>query len=381
MFAPFSLEENGIPLRSPRHSIRKLPSNRCSCSSARSLGVATIKLMQTTVRSPSWHTAGPIAALRSGRVLVSFAAAVLGFMVLVILWGAVVRATGSGAGCGNNWPLCNGDFIPQHPRLATVIEFTHRSMSGICTTLVAALIAWIFFARPAGHRARRAVVWSGILLLTEALLGAVLVKGGYVEGNTSDARVFVQCIHFTNTMLLLAALTLSWWWLRGSATPSLNLPRRPEPRPETRKAAVLALLATVLAGATGSVSALADTLFPSASVRAGLLSDFSASSPLLVRVRWVHPAAALLALCCALWLARRLRSRASVWLLALVSAQLVLGVLDVLLLAPIPLQLLHLLGADCFWIALVAAASDILFAGSPAQAQLGISPEEPVHSV
>ena len=84
------------------------------------------------------------------RGLRGYAAGVLGFMVLVILWGAVVRATGSGAGCGNHWPLCNGDYFPHHPRLATVIEFTHRSMSGVCTALVAVLMAWTFLARPRG---------------------------------------------------------------------------------------------------------------------------------------------------------------------------------------------------------------------------------------
>ena len=108
------------------------------------------------------------------RALSLYAAFVVGFMVLVILEGAFVRATGAGAGCGNHWPLCNGDFFPHHPRLATVIEYTHRSMTGLCTTLVAVLIGWTFLARPRGHRGRRAVVWSGVLLLTEALLGADL---------------------------------------------------------------------------------------------------------------------------------------------------------------------------------------------------------------
>ena len=299
--------------------------------------------------------------LRRGRGLPQFAAIVLGFMVLVILWGAVVRATGSGGGCGNHWPLCNGDFFPRHPRLATAIEYTHRSMSGICTTLVAGLLAWTFLARPRGHRARRAAVWSGVLLLTEALLGAVLVKGGYVEGNTSDARGVMQCVHFTNTMLLLAVLTLTWWWLRDGNPATAPLPRDPKSHDtRTRGIARLALLTTVLAGATGSVAALADTLFPSVSLRAALLSDFAASSPLLVRMRWVHPAAAGIALLATLWLASRIRSRTARWLLGLAAAQVVLGVFDVLLLAPIALQVLHLLGADLFWIALVAVGSDVL---------------------
>jgi cytochrome c oxidase assembly protein subunit 15 len=299
------------------------------------------------------------------RALPAFAAVVVGFMVLVILEGALVRATGSGAGCGNHWPLCNGDFFPHHPRLATVIEYTHRSMTGFCTALVAILIGWTFLGRPRNHRARRAVVWSGILLTTEALLGALLVKGGYVESNVSDMRVVMQCIHFTNTMLLLAAITLSWWWLRD----------RPQPRtdlgPSARSVAWISLLATLFVGGTGSVAALADTLFPPTSLQAAFLQDFAAHSPLIVRMRWLHPATALVALGCAIWIAIQLRSKLGQLVIGLVCAQIVLGAADVLLLAPTWLQVLHLLGADLYWIALVVACATILF---PARAVSTITP-------
>jgi len=309
--------------------------------SAHGIAAPTIEGMS---RLPAW--------LRSGRGLARYAAVVLGFMVLVILWGAVVRATGSGAGCGNHWPLCNGDFFPHHPRLATVIEFTHRSMSGVCTTLVAVLVAWTFLARLRGDRVRKAVLWSGVLLLTEALLGALLVKGGYVEQNASNMRVLVQCVHFTNTMLLMAALTLTWWWLaEREATLQTGV--------TARGIAWTALAATVVVGATGSVAALADTLFPSPSLRAGLAQDFAASAPLLVRMRWLHPSAALVGLGCAIWLSLALRSRAR-WLLALIAAQFVLGGADVLLLAPVWMQVLHLLGADMYWIVLVAVCAEAI---------------------
>jgi cytochrome c oxidase assembly protein subunit 15 len=229
-------------------------------------------------------------------------------------------------------------------------------MSGICTALVAALIAWTFKVRASGDRARTAVVWCGILLITEAFLGAVLVKGGYVESNASNMRVFMQCIHFTNTMLLLAALALTWWWL-GDRTP---IPPQPA---KTRGVAWIALAMTVVVGATGSVAALADTLFPSPSLRAGLLQDFAAHAPLLVRMRWLHPAAAVIALVCALWLCVPLKaqaSRSAWWVLGLIALQLVLGLGDVLLLAPTWMQVLHLFGADLYWIALVTAAASIL---------------------
>jgi cytochrome c oxidase assembly protein subunit 15 len=281
-------------------------------------------------------------------------------MILVILWGAVVRATGSGAGCGDRWPLCNGDFFPHHPRIATVIEFTHRSMSGICTALVAALIAWTFVTKPKGDRARKAAVWSGVLLVSEALLGAVLVLGGYVDRNTSDMRTLVQCVHFTNTMLLLAALTLTWWWLRGSSP--AGAPAR------SRNIAWIALALTILTGATGSVAALADTLFPSPSLREGLAQDFAVDAPLLVHMRWMHPAAAVLAVIAAVVLCRHLSRSGAQWIGALLLLQVALGLADMAALAPVALQVVHLLGADVFWIALVAVSSELIFADKTSRA-------------
>jgi len=296
-----------------------------------------------------------VRALRAGRWLSGYAACVLAFMVVVILEGAVVRATGSGAGCGNHWPLCNGEVIPHHPRIATMIEFAHRSLTGILSTLVIGLIVWVFVARERGTRVRRAAKWVGVLLVTEALLGAVLVKGAYVEKNASDMRVFVQCIHFTNTMLLVAALALTWWWARGRDRIVAGV--------EARSVAWISVLATLVVGATGSVAALADTLFPAPSLRAGLMEDFSKTAPLLVRMRWVHPAAALVGVVCVGWLCLRVRGRAVTWLGTLMVLQLVLGVGDVLLLAPTWMQVLHLLGADLYWVALVAVAAEVLWPG------------------
>jgi cytochrome c oxidase assembly protein subunit 15 len=291
--------------------------------------------------------------------LPGFAVGVLGFMVLVAMEGVIVRATGSGAGCGNHWPLCNGLFFPSaHPRLATVIEYTHRSMTGLETALVVALIAWVFVSRPRGDRSRRAAVWSGIFLVVEALLGALLVKGGYVENNASNMRVVMQCIHFTNTMLLLAALALVMWWLRK---PAEDLGRG------NKGLAWLAVIATIATGAAGAVAALADTLFPSASLREGLAQDFSGSAPLLVRMRWVHPAMAVVAVVCVAWLCWRVRSRVSGWLAGLLVLQLVLGAGDVLSLAPTWMQVTHLLGADLYWIVLVKVAADVVWPAKTAK--------------
>ncbi len=302
----------------------------------------------------------PLPTLRTGRGLRPYAAVVLGFMVLVILEGAVVRITGSGAGCGNHWPLCNGEVLPHHPRLATIIEFTHRSLTGICSSLFALLFAWITLARPQSDPARRAVRWAAFFLLTEALLGAVLVKGGYVENNTTNARVFMQCIHFTNTMVLLATLTLTWWSLRPAKPSASSALAHPA---YSRNLVWLALLATLVVGATGSVVALADTLFPSPSLHAAIAQDLSASAPLLVRMRILHPASAVIGMACVLWLCWRTRTRTANFTVLLLALQVVLGIADVLLLAPLWIQVLHLLVADLYWIALVTLAADLLTAG------------------
>jgi cytochrome c oxidase assembly protein subunit 15 len=300
------------------------------------------------------------------RALAPFAWSVLAFMVLVVLEGAVVRMTGSGAGCGKHWPLCNGDFFPHHPRMATIIEYAHRSITIVLTTLIAMLVAWVFWKRPSGDRARRAAVWVVVLLITEALLGAALVLGGYVEANASNARVAMQCIHFTNTMLLLAALTLTAWWINHSqlttkpGAPCLASETWAATKPNRSSLAIATILLTILVGATGAVAALADTLFPSPSLRAGLIDDFAATAPLLVRMRWIHPAASILALACIALLCWRARSQIAAIAATLLGLQFVLGIADVLLLAPQWMQILHLLGADIFWIALVILAAESL---------------------
>src|SRR5277367_1192922 len=302
-------------------------------------------------------TTAAVPVKRASKALGGFAWGVVGYNILVILWGAVVRATGSGAGCGDRWPLCNGDFFPHHPRLATIIEFAHRSMTGVCTFLVLALAVWTFRATKNGHRARKAAVASVGLLVTEAILGAVLVLGGYVEHNISTARVVMQSVHFTNTMLLLAALSLTAWWLGNPKW--LEIPSSSK-RPLVWTAWI-AIGTTIVVGATGALAALADTLFPSPSLQAALASDFAATSPLLVRMRWMHPAAAVVGFCCVLWLVTRMRPRLGWLVVGLLGLQFVLGIADILLLAPVWMQIAHLLGADLYWIALVGLAAGTIW--------------------
>ncbi len=284
--------------------------------------------------------------------------------VLVIVWGSLVRATGSGAGCGNHWPLCNGEVVPLSPRVDTMIEFTHRCMTGGATVVVLTMLVVTFRAtrgqsgaqtepaRPRRALARWAAVASMVLLLNEAVLGAMLVKLGYVTTNRSVGRVVLLSVHLSNTLLLMAAVVVTAAALQWGVTWS-DLRGR-------GSALLLAgggLLATLAVGVSGSLAALGDTLFPSSSLRQALAADLSHSAPFLLRIRWVHPVSAVLASVYVLWLMRRGLKRGlgqGVKVLGgLLVLQFVLGGLDVVLLAPVSLQLLHLAGADAFWIALV----------------------------
>jgi cytochrome c oxidase assembly protein subunit 15 len=305
-------------------------------------------------------TAAIVTPTRSTKAVATFAWITLGFFILVVLWGAVVRATDSGGGCGSNWPLCNGDYFPHHPRLATIIEFTHRSTSGICTFLLIALGVFTFRTAPSGHRARKALLWAGFLLVTEALLGAMLVLRHWVDANVSTGRVIAQSVHLTNTMLFMAALALTAWFLTERTYADRAQRNQPAREPLT---ALFAILSTLLVAATGSLAALADTLFPSPDLAAAFAADAAATSPVLIRMRWMHPVAAVLSVVCIFLLVRgpRLRSPLARTVATLLALQFVLGIGDVLLLAPIWMQVLHLLSADLYWIALVLLASETVW--------------------
>lgn len=294
------------------------------------------------------------------RALVRYAWFVVAYNILVILWGALVRATGSGAGCGNHWPLCNGQVVPLSPRVDTIIEFTHRCMTGGATFIVLGLLIWAFRATIKGQAARVMVVASTVLLVNEAILGALLVKLGYVTGNQSVGRVVMLSIHLSNTLLLLGALTLTAVMLAtGQATRELKL------RGTTAVWTVIGLVATIIVGVSGSLAALGDTLFPASSLRSAIEQDLSSSSPLLLRLRGVHPLSAVIAAAFVIWIvaqARRLgANRLASIVLALLGVQFALGLLDIVLLAPTWMQILHLLGADLYWVGLVALAAKILW--------------------
>jgi cytochrome c oxidase assembly protein subunit 15 len=298
-----------------------------------------------------------------------FAWGVLAYFIAVILWGAVTRATGAGDGCGNYWPLCNGTVIQHSPSLDTLIEFTHRITSGISFFSVVGLMVWTFRTTVRENLARAASVASVVFTLVEAILGAFLVKLGLTAQSRSPLRAPYLALHFTNTLLLLAALTLTahllsrkTGYLRGRVR--VNAPI----------AAIAAVVLLLVVGVTGSLAALGDTLFPATSLSAALRQDFSATSGWLLRWRWTHPTVAFLAGAFLIWLVVKAAQRKTHWdnrslallVLILLAVQYGLGILDVVMLAPLWLQVLHLLGADVLWAALVVLAARLTL--QPAEA-------------
>jgi heme A synthase len=284
-----------------------------------------------------------------------YAWTVLIYNILVVLWGAYVRATGSGAGCGSHWPLCNGVVIPRAPRIETVIEFAHRITSGLSLVLVAVLIMWAFRAFPKGHPVRRGAAFSLLFIITEALVGAGLVLFKWVALDASLGRVISMAVHLVNTFLLLGALALTAWWGSGG-----------EPLKLTGYGIILWLfilgfIGLVTIGVTGAMTALGDTLYPSASLAEGVSQDFAATANFLVRLRVWHPIFSVVVglylffLTALVYLFRanpRIQKLAKT-VAILVAMQWIAGLVNLVLLAPVWMQVIHLLLADAVWLGYV----------------------------
>ena len=286
-----------------------------------------------------------------------FAWGVLVYFVATILWGTLVRATGSGDGCGNHWPLCNDTVMQVSPSVSTIIEFTHRLTTGISGLVVVCLLIWVVKGTVRGHLARAAAWASVVFTVIEGMLGAFLVKLGLTAQSHSPLRPAYLSLHLTNTLLLLAALTLTAHLLSRSQGYL-----RTDIRLVSPFGAVAGIFVVMIVGVTGSLAALGDTLFPETSLSLALAQDFASTSGWLVRWRWMHPTVAFLASILLLWLlihaVRRGGThwdnrRLSALVLFLLATVFSLGLLDVVLLAPLWLQVAHLACADALWVSLV----------------------------
>lgn len=281
-----------------------------------------------------------------------FAWFTLCYCVAVILWGAFVRASGSGAGCGQHWPLCNGQVIPRAERIQTMIEYSHRLSSGISMLFIFALLGWTLWLFPAKSFPRKAAILASVAIVFEALIGAGLVLLRLVEHDRSIDRVISISLHLENTLFLLASLTV----LALSAKP-VEVRRRIS---LIRERPVLLLVGGfAVLGALGAMTALGDTLFPATSLGGGLEADFDSRRHFLERLRIIHPVfavfwvGALWIWLSSLWQAESRLRRPSHLILGVAAFNIALGLVNVLTLAPVSIQILHLFVANLLWILFV----------------------------
>ena len=285
----------------------------------------------------------------------------LGYTLLVILFGAVVRITGSGAGCGQHWPTCNGELLHLPQGLKTTIELMHRLTSGVSVMAILALLVAAFLVYPKGHVVRGAAVVSFVMILVEALIGAGLVLLRLVEHDASLGRIVALPLHLISTALLTAALAWCAYFADREAGSARTLPG------PARALLFCAGLGILLVSATGAVTALGDTVYPvqASGMAARLQEDQGANATLLQNLRGIHPllaigVAAFVAYVAALmpgFAKGRVVSRASLTLGVCVTLQVLAGALNIWLSAPGPLQVVHLLLANFTWISLILLAA------------------------
>ncbi|MBX3118098.1 MAG: heme o synthase [Fimbriimonadaceae bacterium] len=282
-----------------------------------------------------------------------YAFGVLIYNLFVIAWGVAVRATGSGDGCGQNWPNCDGAVIPIFHDAATFLEYGHRVSTMISGLLVLGMMAWAIVGFPKGHIVRKASAATLFFLILEALIGRELVMKGYVVHDTSAMRVFWLSVHLLNTLVFIGCIAAVVFWASGHATPKFK------GQGAIGWAIGAAILGMFVLGVSGAMSALGDTLFPSDGLLNGIKQDFTPGVHFLVSLRPLHP---LIATSVALYmillagLLVKFRpsehvTRGSKWVVGLVIVQMAIGVVNLLLQAPLVMQLLHLLGADLMWLA------------------------------
>ena len=315
-----------------------------------------------------WTMTGP--AKQRQRVFSWFSWAIILYNLGVIAFGTIVRATGSGAGCGPSWPRCGPEFVPVDPATETLIEFSHRASSAAAGVLVAGLFLFSLWAFSKGHIVRKAATASLVLVIIEGLLGAALVLGGWVDDDISVGRVIAVSLHLANTFLLLGALTLTAWWGSGRTGPSLPLNRK-----QLRWLIIGGVTLTAI-GASGALNAIGVAVFPTDIPLGGLEDEFGSLAPVLHRLRAVHPVIAVVGGMFVAWIAMKLSGRAhmatqrlSAAVAIIVFSQMFVGIANVFLLAPLAMQVTHLMVADVLWIVFIIFSASLI--GEESEVSLG----------
>ncbi len=282
----------------------------------------------------------------------SYAKAGLLLSIASILAGAFVRATGSGDGCGATWPTCKGKIIPALSDTSELIEFSHRSVSGVLL-----VVTLIIFAKTRKFQkdslVRIVTNYLTFFVIFEALIGAVIVIFEWVGLNSSLPRIIAVPIHLVNTFGLLGSYAILYKILQDDLQNIKNM---------FNKNFLLISSLFLLSGATGSITALADVLFPSASFVEGFLADFDRTSEVLTRLRILHPIISSILSIVLYVYATGIRKKYNVSvkpLQILILIAVFLGVINVLSNIVLPLSILHLAIADFLWISYIYVSIDL----------------------
>mgnify|MGYP001388846035 FL=1 len=282
----------------------------------------------------------------------SYAKLGLFLSIVSILAGAFVRATGSGDGCGATWPTCKGRIIPALTDTSELIEFSHRSVSGLL--LIVTLIIFLKSRKfQKGSLVKSVTNYLTFFVVFEAVIGAVIVLFEWVGLNSSLPRIVAVPIHLVNTFGLLGCFAI----LNKILQDDLK-----EIKLIFNRNFILISSMFLLSGATGSITALADVLFPSASFIEGFLEDFDKTSEILTRLRILHPIISS-ALSVVLYVySTRINKKYGVnvkLLKTFVIIAVLLGVLNVISNIILPLSILHLAIADFLWISYIYVSIDL----------------------
>lgn len=289
----------------------------------------------------------------------------LAYNLVVILWGVFLRASYSGDGCGQHWLTCHGEAIPSAPELKTVIEFSHRVTSALAGLVVLVLLVWAFRKFAKGHVVRKLAVLSFVFILIEGAVGGGLVLTGNTAANWTPSRPYWTAGHLINTFILIGWLALTAWYASRERRMSFNVPGK-----------VWLMLGLCVAfffitGISGSMAALTNMLFPSETLAEGLAKDFNPDSHILLRLRILHPILSIFTAVFLIFISDAIKKavggdkgvgRWAGILSILVLVQIAWGGATLLMLAPIVMQLGHLLIADLVWISLVLMGASVLAA-------------------
>lgn len=271
------------------------------------------------------------------------------FSIFVILWGALVRATGSGAGCGSHWPLCNGEMLPFEPTTKTIIELTHRITSGMVLLFIFGLFICSRLLKGTTKAFRKVALGSFVFIVIEAGIGAVLVLMKLVENDSSALRAIVITTHLLNTFALLGFLVSNILVLKYKIE-HFSI-RKLFHQPHFASGLILLMVV----GASGALVALGDTLFPADTLAEGIRSDFAEDAHFILRLRLLHPILAVSTILYLVWqmihnifvIPKKSFLRISV--ICLLKAQFILGFVNIYLMAPLWMQIIHLLVAQLLW--------------------------------